>query len=435
MIEKNTAKSLKDYCHVNTNEDGDRFVGVKADSDNVMVYFPMGCHLPDTDQECRRDILHLISVLSEFSDRKDEVLHMQNHRAYQLVDYPISAYMEVIYSYLETHAYYRVKEAVYKTSDRGKTDWARTIRQQKPLLQANNSPVYLIQTVRDYSPNDKELITKIHKCCVYESFNKMGWLFTPDLPPKPDYPIDSKRALIELNTKLNHTNNDKDKRLFTAMISMLKSMDEKTSKHQFYFGTDSFEYVWEKLIDRVFGVKNKEYYFPKAMWHVKKGRKREFEALKPDSIMISNGKVYVLDAKFYRYGLTGVVEHLPEGKSIHKQITYGEYIATNPKFKNADGKNPDVYNAFLMPYDSRFNPLYYTEIFENCGEATGSWKEKEEDEPNYPFEYVQGILVDINYLMHHYTGNHEKKIAALAESIENALTENRGHLPAEAKEA
>lgn len=30
------------HCHVNTNEDGDRFVGIKADSDNVMVYFPIG---------------------------------------------------------------------------------------------------------------------------------------------------------------------------------------------------------------------------------------------------------------------------------------------------------------------------------------------------------------------------------------------------------
>ena len=35
-------KTLFDRCHVNTNEDGDTFVGVKADSDNVVVYFPLG---------------------------------------------------------------------------------------------------------------------------------------------------------------------------------------------------------------------------------------------------------------------------------------------------------------------------------------------------------------------------------------------------------
>lgn len=31
--------NIKDHCHVNTNEDGDRFVGIKADTDDAMVYF------------------------------------------------------------------------------------------------------------------------------------------------------------------------------------------------------------------------------------------------------------------------------------------------------------------------------------------------------------------------------------------------------------
>ena len=33
---------IKEHCHINSNEDGDRFVGIKADSDNAMVYFPIG---------------------------------------------------------------------------------------------------------------------------------------------------------------------------------------------------------------------------------------------------------------------------------------------------------------------------------------------------------------------------------------------------------
>ena len=55
---------IKKHCHVNTNEDGDRFVGIKADSDNAMVYFPIGYELPETDAEIRTDIKHLIQVLS-----------------------------------------------------------------------------------------------------------------------------------------------------------------------------------------------------------------------------------------------------------------------------------------------------------------------------------------------------------------------------------
>lgn len=65
---------IRKHCHVNTNEDGDRFVGIKADSDNAMVYFPIGYQLPETDAELRTDIKHLIQVLSEFTTRDDAVV-------------------------------------------------------------------------------------------------------------------------------------------------------------------------------------------------------------------------------------------------------------------------------------------------------------------------------------------------------------------------
>ena len=63
----------------------------------------------------------------------------------------------------------------------------------------------------------------------------------------------------------------------------------------------------------------------------------------PDTIMIYNGKYYVLDAKCYKYGWTGIPDHLPNGSSINKQITYGEYLEKH-KGINADS----VFNAFIM---------------------------------------------------------------------------------------
>ena len=108
---------LLDRCHINKNDEGDRFVGIKADSENAMVYFPVGYQLPETDQEIRRDILHLISVLAEFTDKSDRVLAMKKFEAPQSVDFPINAYMEVINYYLEQNSYYTEKEPVFKTSD------------------------------------------------------------------------------------------------------------------------------------------------------------------------------------------------------------------------------------------------------------------------------------------------------------------------------
>ena len=81
---------------MNTNEDGDRFVGIKADSDDAMVYFPIGYQLPETDAAIRTDIKHLIQVLSEFTTRDDRLLAVNKFAAPQSVDFPINAYTSVI---------------------------------------------------------------------------------------------------------------------------------------------------------------------------------------------------------------------------------------------------------------------------------------------------------------------------------------------------
>lgn len=415
---------LFNRCRVNKNDDGDRFVGVKAEGDNVVVYFPIGYELPKTEQDLRQDILHLFSVLAEFTSRDDRILPMKKFEAPQSVDFPINAYLEIINYFMEQNGYYTEKEPVYKTNDRGKIDWSRTIKRQRPLIQANGSPVYTQYTVRFSSPNDKNLITQIHKYCVYESFSKLGWLFTPLLPEQPLLRRDDKMFLSVLYEKMANTYNDRDKRLFSAMISMIEYLDEQPNQKQFYFGTDRFEYVWEKLIDRVFGIKDKQNYFPKTRWTLRTGKKKTNAALEPDTIMLYDGKIYVLDAKYYRFGITGDPNDLPESSSINKQITYGEYIYTQKKFKEKYGEDVPVYNAFIMPYNANNNLFSSNEIFLNIGEATGDWKTK-----GHRYERVQGIVVDIHYLMHHYIGKTENQIMQLAKSIESAFERNKGALP------
>lgn len=418
------ASDLFSRCRVNKNDDGDRFVGVKAEGDNVVVYFPIGYELPKTEQDLRQDILHLFSVLSEFTSRDDRILPMKKFEDPQSVDFPINAYLEIINYFMEQNGYYAEKEPAYKTGDRGKIDWSRTIKRQRPLIQANSSPIYTKYTVRYSSPNDKNLITQIHKYCVYESFSKLGWLFTPYLPEKPLLQRDDKMFLSVLYEKMANTYNDRDKRLFSAMISMIKYLDEQPNQKQFYFGTDRFEYVWEKLIDRVFGIKDKQNYFPKTRWTLRTGKKKINAALEPDTIMLYDGKIYVLDAKYYRFGISGDPNDLPESSSINKQITYGEYIYTQKKFKEKYGEDVPVYNAFIMPYNANNNLFSSNEIFLNIGEATGDWKTK-----GHKYERVQGIVVDVHYLMHHYIGKTENQIMQLAKSIESAFERNKGALP------
>ena len=141
---------IKKHCHVNSNEDGDRFVGIKADSDNAMVYFPIGYQLPETDNEIRTDIKHLIQVLSEFTTSEDRLLAINKFAAPQSVDFPINAYKSVIEYYFSIGGKYYVEvDPTFKTSATGKQDWPRTVRNQVPLVQQRVGLVPLfIQNLR-----------------------------------------------------------------------------------------------------------------------------------------------------------------------------------------------------------------------------------------------------------------------------------------------
>lgn len=411
--------NLKVRCHVNKNGDGDRFVGIKADANQAMVYFPMGYRLPDNEDDIRDDILKLISVLAEFTNSKDKVLALQKFEAPQSVNFPINAYMNIIRYYLEQRSYYTEKDLIRKTSDRGKIDFAASLRRNVSFFQEDGSPFFDKYTVKGSTPNEKNLITMIHKYCVRESFVQMGWLFMPDVPPDPHIEKNIPLFLSVLKKKLAVTHLEKDILLFEAMISMLEYLNEKNDDKQYYFGTDRFEYVWEKLIDTVFGIKEKDEYFPRTLWKLKYGNNRKNYALEPDTIMLCNNKIYVLDAKYYRYGVTGIPSHLPESTSINKQITYGEYIYNNDKFKKKYGYDVPVYNAFLMPYNKAENPFNINDYFANIGEADSDWKYG-----NHNYERVQGIVVDIRFLMNNYYGSHKSKIVKMAELIEKALQEN-----------
>jgi len=409
---------IKKHCRINSNEDGDRFVGIKADSDGAMVYFPIGYELPEKSSEIRMDIRHLIQVLSEFTTKKDRLLAANKFAAPQSVDFPINAFRTVIEYFLNSGCKYYVEtEPTYKQAAAGKQAWARTVRKQTPLVQSKGGVSSFIFTkfvVRANTPDDTKLITQINRFCVYEAFQRLGWLYVPSEPEKPGPHPDVRTSIAIVGSALGNTNNDRKRSLFQAMLDMLNYMDEKTSDRQFYFGTDDFDHVWEKIIDKAFGEQDKDKYFPRSRWLLDYGSYHEKRPLMPDTIMIYNGKYYVLDAKCYKYGWTGIPSHLPNASSINKQITYGEYLETYMGVK-ADS----LFNAFIMPFNKAHNCFGINENMGNIGEAVGDWRENKKY-----YERIQGIVVDTRYLMYHYSGKPLKEKIALAECIEAVMSRN-----------
>lgn len=421
---ENTPFNIKDICHVNTNDDGDRFVGVKVSVDpktnteKAIVYFPLGYSLPEDDRLVRRDIRYLFGILSAFGNKEDKMLRGEKFVQAHPVDYPIQAFLDVLDYYMENNGnYYTETEKKTKTAASGKINWPGTIKHQKAFIKGNDL-IYTNFDVDYQSPLENELITKIHKFCVYYAYQRLGWLYSSLEIPNPGVTLNKRVFVTELQKKYHHTNKDRNKRLFKSMKAMIEFIDDRILDRSFYFGTDNFETIWEKLIDKVFGIPNKEDYFPRAVWVERHGadKTKETHALMPDTIMIykdttGKEKIYILDAKYYRYGATHNPDHLPESTSINKQITYGEYI------KNTQGtSNECLFNAFLMPYNKDDNKFETSDFYVNAAESYGKWRSNTEN-----YEKIQGILVDVRYLMINYLGNHDEDKAKLIEAIEKYL--------------
>ncbi len=401
---------LKECCSVcNFADDG--FIGIQFQDGLPHVSFPRGYTLSDDDDAVRKDILGLFSVLQRFSNQREGQNKMGNGE--DQTDFPILSYQYVIQDYI-AHGYYTEHEVEHRRADRGKVNWKRTIQQIQP--QVDNGNVVYLDFITRRSINKTNILTRIHEFCVYESFSKLGWLYlsTAYLPKKPSLRFNKKMFLATLNDALKNTFNSDKKLLFSSMIEIVNFVGEQADLNDFRFGVSRFEYVWENLIDYVFGESNKDIYFPHAKWHIIAGDRSESSALEPDTVMKHDGKFYILDAKYYKFGITGLSVHLPATSSIQKQITYGEYIAARHY-----AESNDIYNAFVMPYAAREgdSPLKFVSV------GTADWIEYSTDTENY--KYVLGILLDTKHIMQTYSRRNGREILNMSQLILDSIREYR----------
>lgn len=414
-VEKN--RPLNDYCRNATNMGEDTFVGIKSefvdDQYKLSIHFPIGYRISKFEEDIREDIIQLVSVLQEFNDQESKLSEISPNQLSRDVRFPVQAFHVVMIEYLD-NGYYQIKEERYRRGTSGSLNMARTIKQETPIPQPNGF-IYPIYRVRQYTETDKDLLTEINRFCVYMSSMRIGWIYKLNLSPKPlQYP-DINRYILYLSEVLLKTNRDKDKRLFQAMLDILNFENNIKDPTKFYFGTYKFEYIWEQLIQNTFGNASKEKYFPKTKWLLNSGNERQNTALEPDTVMIHDEDTFILDAKYYKYGVTGNPSHLPNSSSINKQISYGEYAYEHKRYLDRE-----IYNAFLMPYDSGSTMHVKEELeYYSIGEAVADWKKSEKN-----YERVQGILIDVRGLIANTIKPNFKEIKNLSEKIINSLHTN-----------
>lgn len=401
---------LRDYCSSDTE---DRFVGLKYENGAPNVVFPYGYCFSEDNAQVRRDILRLFATLDRFGNRAEGADNRQI-KGGNRTRFPVLSYQYLIHDYL-THGYYTEKEVEYKRAARGKINWKRTIQNIRPQIDGTDI-VYTDFIVRTSKTDTNNLLTRIHEYCVYESFEKLGWLYLESgkMPPKPLIKLKKPLFLRTLKDAVSHTFNVDKKRLFTSMINVLCCCEENVDAKNNGIGVEKFEYVWQDMIDHVFGEDNKDEFSPHSTWHIGKTEYRN-TPLQPDTIMRFEDKLFILDAKYYKYGITGDPFDLPGSSSIQKQITYGEYA--DVKKAAASGK---IFNAFVLPFHAKEGEPYM-KIADDI--ATADWKVYDENTPNYC--YIAAVLLDTRHIVETYTRKDMAEIEKMSRLIEEAVVRCR----------
>lgn len=398
-------------------------MGLKVVNNMPMVYFPLGYNLSGDENGKRKDILILLNVLKRTLESENRAV--KNHNQGTVKYFPLVSYQRIILDFL-TNGYYFERETTYQKGKRGKINWNRTIKKVRPVIQ-DFGAIYLDFIVKSSIVDSFAIITEIHKYCVYKSFGLLGWLYTSFMPPRPSTvgtDVEKYYSSI-LQKRLSVTFNDNVRILLHDMLNILNSGD-LLSNGDFMstWGTYRFEYPWQIMIADIFTCydqDNKHYgkndYFPTSFWHIKDEQIDKMNSkLQPDTVMYKNKKLYILDAKYYRYGITGNVNDLPATSSIQKQITYGDHAINKLHYPRNS-----VYSTFLIPHNCEDANLW------NFGYAYSAWQEEKDKTDEFQEENIEahkriyGIFVDTKWLMKKYLDHDLTVQIELSKAIDCAV--------------
>lgn len=403
-----------------TGELNNQFVGVKIANNKIEFHYPETYQLSDNDDELRRNILSVLRTIS-LAKTLTNNLSSYNSKFNNNDVFPIGAYLWIINDYL-SYGKYENREKTYQHGARGKIDWRRTLRTSPAI---SNGNVIYTDIISEKKSQVDNLLTEIYFFCAKRSCDALGWLYGIAFEENGvdyDKKFNKKLYLATINTELSHTFDDIKKTRLQHMKNVITGLDDDILQtREIVYGVDSYDYVYERMVDSMFSnIDNIKEFYPTAEWDlVVEDKPKESSKLRPDTVLeqqLEDGKrnLYILDAKYYRYGTTFLTKHIPETTSIQKQITYGEYVKMmKPSIYE------EIYSAFVMPYSKTAN--IHKDRFNKDIEFIGVARAKWIDASGETNRNIAGILLDTNFLINNWIKKNPDHISDIIEIIEDNI--------------
>ena len=337
--------------HVATGEADNSFVGIKIYGNHIHFYYPESYHFDENNYE-RDDFLDLLKTISIAKSQSKVQTNVFDSRVNEN-DLAFLSYIWIIEDFINK-GFSTNTEKELKANQRGKINWKKTLQQQ-PII-SGSSIIYTKLFAEVRSPRET-VISEAYRYCVKKSATVIGWIYgvSPEsIEAAPNAEKMIRRYLDAIKSELDSTFDDEKHSRLIHMENVLIGLDEKSGDNSIVYGADSYHYIFERMINSIFGTEKAEDFYPKFMWRLyyssDKDKGLPGPTIRPDTILRygTNDDIYIIDSKYYRYGSFDLsrTKGLPESSSIVKQITYGSHV-------QAEHPNNSVYNAFIIPYDSK----------------------------------------------------------------------------------
>lgn len=395
----------------------DNFVGLKYKKDQINVFLPIGYNKQvfSTDDELsseqKIDILLLLKTVTLVKSLNNEKTDFGDNIGNN-DEVPYNSLIWIISDYFNNGLYQEIDKK-YSQKGHGKINWKKTLNSEHYF---EDDSVTFINPYYESSIQRSTLITELNNYCLHISFKYIGFLFGKVFLPECNINEESIKDNIQyymdvINKELSKSFNDRKKTLLTNMKRILMMNSDDSFEVQPTYGTRRYEYAWEKMVNDTLGSKiDISKFFPNAYWNIQGKVEEDKSKLRPDSILLNSNKVYILDAKYYKYGITGNISDLPHTDSIQKQITYGDHISNNPQTYGVEKNN--IYNAFILPFNKDEKPFKCDDNIKYMGYANSAWRDKKE---NYNYEKILLLLIDTKYMIDCF---YQREIADLKKLIE-----------------
>ena len=385
--------------------DNNSFVGIKIVNGIYHLCFPIGFKVKEGNEKYYKEILRylyktvmLTKTLDIDKDSDNNILDEKT--------IPLNSYLYIISDYFN-NGLYKYSETKYRRDVNGKINWKRTFNNGFYLQ--DNTPIYL-NTVIKYNKKEKNIISLLQMYAVNKSIDMLVFHgnYSKVQSELTDKDINKNITYYNnvLDKELRSTNNDKKKLLLTNIKNVINDCSNIDNSIRTY-GTYSYEYSFEKMIDKLFGnIDVLSEYYPSALWYLDVNKK-EFESskLREDTIYKGKDKIYIIDSKYYKYGILNDNSFLPNTSAIYKQIVYGDYVYS--KLLNEEGKEYEIYNVFVIPSDK-------DEFLEYQGYAKMKLLDSDKE-----FKKVYLVFINMNEVINKYFNKEFNQIDKMMDIIEN----------------